>query len=82
MADKRPLALQCRADIGLVEVCALEQKRDVVLPRERVGEAVAEIQSGRMVALAKPYVGFTRDAHLGEVHWDGGHAQAFEECVG
>ena len=53
--------LQGRAEIGAGEIVAFEQQRQVALCGERVGEAVAEVQPRRVVALTEAAVGIAGD---------------------
>ncbi len=53
-----------RPDVGSSEVVALEQQRLAGRLGQRVGKAVTEIQSGRMIAAAVVDVGLAGDADL------------------
>src|SRR5918996_503435 len=51
-------------DVGLGEIVALEQQRLARGPRERVGECVADVQTGGVAAPAEATEGFTSDLGL------------------
>jgi hypothetical protein len=51
-------------DIRLPEIISLEQQRFTRFPGERVGEAVPEIQPGRMPALTEIEIGLASDLRL------------------
>lgn len=62
--NSRQIQSHRRADVGPGEVVALEQKRQVELFGERVGETAAEVQASRTVGPAKAAVSLPRDARL------------------
>src|SRR5690606_12900212 len=70
-----------RLDIGLAEVVALEQQGLAASLRKRIGEAVADIELGRMVALAVALVGFAGEACLLEVACNDPDAGFLKQCV-
>src|SRR5271157_5988650 len=62
------LPRSCRSesgwDIGLLEILPLEEKRFAGDLGERIGEAIAEIQPGRVAALAEVEEGLARQMRL------------------
>lgn len=49
---KRSGKADCRTDIGLRKIVTDEQQRQIALLGQRIGEAISEIETGRMKALA------------------------------
>ena len=81
MTVRWPRPASCDLNVGKLEVLALEQKGLPRCFRKRIGEAVAEVQPRRVVALAKSPPSPARGLRMGRGDRLQLNRRFFQECI-